>query len=174
MNYKWFLKDGYPEKNGLKVFTTFACGGGSSMGYKLVGCEVLAANDIDPEMAEIYKRNHNPKYFFECPVKDLLTMDLPDELMGIDILDGSPPCSSFSIAGLREKAWGKKKHFREGQSEQILDDLFFDFIKLVEKVKPKVVIAENVMGMLKGNAKGYLIEIKKLLIGLGYDVQIFY
>lgn len=33
--YKWSLKD-YPKKNGLKVFTTFACGG-SSMGYKLAG-----------------------------------------------------------------------------------------------------------------------------------------
>jgi len=52
------------QKNGLKVMSTFACGGGSTMGYKLAGCEVIAANDIDPEMAYHYKLNHNPKYYF--------------------------------------------------------------------------------------------------------------
>jgi len=172
-NYKWYLKDGYKYKNGLKVFSTFACGGGSSMGYKLAGYDVIGANDIDPQMAKVYKKNHNPKYFFECPIKDMIIMDLPNELYNLDILDGSPPCSTFSIAGSREKSWGKKKMFREGQSEQILDDLFFDFIKLVERLKPKVVIAENVKGMLLGNAKGYLIEIKRKFIELGYNVQIF-
>jgi DNA (cytosine-5)-methyltransferase 1 len=171
--YKWYLKDGYPEKNGLKVFSTFACGGGSSMGYKLAGYEVIGANDIDPQTAKVYKANHNPKYFFECPIKDLITKELPEELFNLDILDGSPPCSTFSMAGSREKAWGKNKMFREGQAKQVLDDLFFDFIDLVERLKPKVVVAENVKGMLAGNAKGYLIEIKKRLQELGYEVQIF-
>ena len=172
-NYKWYLKDGYPEKNGLKVFSTFACGGGSSMGYKLAGYEVIGANDIDPQMAKVYKANHNPKYFFECPIKDLITKELPEELFNLDILDGSPPCSTFSMAGSREKAWGKNKMFREGQAKQVLDDLFFDFIDLVARLKPKVVVAENVKGMLAGNAKGYLIEIKKRLQELDYEVQIF-
>ena len=84
------------------------------MGYKRAGCNVIAANDIDPEMAWHYKKNINPKHYFLCPIKDLIGCDLPSELFGIDILDGSPPCSTFSMAGSREKAWGKKKHFREG------------------------------------------------------------
>ena len=82
---------------------------------------MIAANDIDPEMAYHYKLNLNPNHYFLCPIKDLLKKDLPDELYHLDILDGSPPCSTFSMAGSREKAWGKKKHFREGQSEQVLD-----------------------------------------------------
>jgi len=176
-NYKWYLKDGYPAKNienhKHKVFTTFACGGGSSMGYKLAGYDVIAANDIDPKMAKIYKENHNPKYFFECPIKDLLNKKLPKELYDIDILDGSPPCSTFSIAGKREKKWGKKYKFREGQAIQILDDLFFQFIKIAKELKPKIIIAENVKGMLAGNAKGYVLEIKEQLNELGYVVQVF-
>ena len=113
----WYLKDlkSIP-KNGLKVMSTFSCGGGSSLGYKLAGCDVIAANDIDPEMAYHYKLNHDPKYYFLCPIKDLLTKQLPDELYHLDILDGSPPCSTFSMAGSREKAWGKNKKFREGQA----------------------------------------------------------
>ena len=51
--------------------------------------------------------------------------DLPQELYELDILDGSPPCSSFSMAGNREKDWGKDKVFREGQAMQVLDTLFF-------------------------------------------------
>ena len=89
----WSLKDlAAVPSNGIKVMSTFACGGGSSMGYKLAGCDVVAANDIDPEMAFHYKLNLAPKHYFLCPIRDLLTIDLPKELFGIDILDGSPPC----------------------------------------------------------------------------------
>lgn len=176
-SYKWYLKDGYPapgiEKHNKRVFSTFACGGGSSMGYKLAGYDVIGANDIDPQMAKVYKQNHNPKYYFECPISDLLTMDLPDELYNLDVLDGSPPCSTFSLAGSREKNWKKNKVFREGQSEQILSDLFFDWIKLVKRLQPKVAIAENVKGMLIGNAKLYTKQIVKELEAMGYTVQVF-
>lgn len=170
----WYLQDlkAIPQ-NGLKVMTTFSCGGGSSMGYKLAGCEVIAANDIDPEMAYHYKLNLNPKHYFLCPIKDLLSKKLPDELYHLDILDGSPPCSTFSMAGSREKAWGKKKHFREGQAEQILDDLFFDYLDLVEHLRPKVAIAENVKGMLQGNAKGYCKMIVDRFKAIGYKPQLF-
>lgn len=172
--YSWNLSDlENIEPNGLKVMSTFACGGGSSMGYKLAGYEVIAANDIDPEMAWHYKKNLNPKYYFLCPIKDLLKMDLPKELFGIDILDGSPPCSTFSMAGKREKNWGKNKKFREGQSKQVLSDLFFDFIEFADYLKPKVIIAENVKGIIQGNAKGYVKEIKRRFDAAGYNVQIF-
>jgi len=172
--HAWFLKDleSVPT-NGLKVMTTFSCGGGSSLGYKLAGCDVIAANDIDPEMAYHYKLNLNPKYYFLCPVKDLVKQKLPDELFNLDILDGSPPCSNFSIAGNREKDWGKAKHFREGQSKQVLDDLFFDYLDLAEKLKPKVCIAENVTGLIKGNAKGYVKLIMARFKEIGYTVQLF-
>ena len=73
--YAWFLKDLQSiSKNGLTVFSTFSCGGGSTMGYKLAGCEVIGANDIDPEMAYHYKLNHNPKYYFLCPILWVLLM----------------------------------------------------------------------------------------------------
>lgn len=143
------------------------------MGYKLAGFDVIGANDIDPEMAWHYKKNHNPKHYFLCPIRDLLTMDLPPELYELDVLDGSPPCSSFSMAGNREKDWGKNKHFREGQAKQVLDDLFFDFLDVAERLQPKVIIAENVKGMLIGNAKGYTKMVVCRFKELGYQVQVF-
>jgi len=153
--------------------STFACGGGSSMGYKRAGCSIVAANDIDPEMAWHYKRNLNPPLYYLCPIADLITAKLPDELFNLDILDGSPPCSTFSMAGSREKSWGKDKHFREGQAKQVLSDLFFDYLNLVERLKPRVAIAENVKGMILGNAKGYTKLIMARFRKIGYRPQLF-
>jgi len=170
----WLLSDLKTIKqNNFKVFSTFACGGGSSMGYKLAGFTMEGANDIDPVMRKHYEKNLQPKLFIEKPVKELLNMDLPKELFDLDILDGSPPCSSFSMAGNREKDWGKKKYFKEGQSKQVLDDLFFDFIALGKKLQPKVIVAENVKGLISGNAKGYCRLIFKELREAGYKPQMF-
>ena len=163
-------------KNGLKVFSCFHCGGGSTMGYKLAGYDVIGGVEIDPEMMKIYRVNHNPKHSFLMGVQKFHTIpddQLPKELFGLDILDGSPPCSSFSKAGSREKKWGVKKKFREGQAEQVLDDLFFDFIKVADKLRPKVVIAENVKGLIQGNARGYVKQIYQQFKQAGYDCQLF-
>ena len=171
--YKWTLKDAIFTKDKGKVFSCFACGGGSTMGYKLAGFDVLGCNEIDPKMMEAYKINHNPKYAYLEPIQTFkLRDDLPDELYRLDILDGSPPCSSFSMAGNREKDWGKDKVFREGQSMQVLDTLFFDFIDLAKKLQPKVVVAENVAGLMMGAAKEYVKKIYTSFQEAGYELKI--
>jgi len=176
--YNWKISDGYPAPgitpNGLKVFGTFICGGGSSMGYKLAGFEHLGGVEIDKTIADIYSRNHHPRYLY---VEDLRLFnertDLPDELYNLDILDGSPPCSTFSIAGQREAAWGKEKIFAEGQALQTLDDLVFVYCNTIAKLKPKAFILENVKGLTLGNAKSYLRRIYDFLFDAGYDCQTF-
>lgn len=171
-DWKWTFADYPKEKNGLKVFSCFSCGGGSTMGYKLAGCEVIGNVEIDPKMNEVYKINHNPKHNYCMDIRDFNNLeDLPQELYNLDILDGSPPCTTFSMAGLREESWGKKKKFREGQAEQTLDDLSFVFIKTVEKLQPKVVIMENVEGLIKGEAWSYVQEIYKQFKDIGYSVK---
>lgn len=171
-DWKWTMANDYPEKNGLKVFSCFACGGGSTMGYKLCGCEVLGCNEIDPRMNEVYIKNHNPKYNYLEDIRDFNKReDLPEELYNLDILDGSPPCSTFSMAGQREDGWGVEKKFREGQKEQTLDDLSFVFIETVAKLRPKVVIMENVEGLMLGNAWKYVQEIYKKFHEIGYQVK---
>jgi len=176
--YKWNLSDGYPGKgidaHGLKVFGTFVCGGGSSMGYKLAGFNHLGGVEIDQPIADVYEANHHPKYLFNEDIRKFVLRDnLPEELFNLDLLDGSPPCSSFSMAGNREKDWGKEKIFKEGQAKQKLDDLFFTYIELAKKLQPKVVIAENVKGLLQGNAKVYVKNIVKGFQEAGYNVQFF-
>lgn len=171
--YEWTLKDAIFTKDKGKVFSCFACGGGSTMGYKLAGFDVLGCNEIDPKMMSCYIENHKPKYSFLEPIQTFkLRKDLPKELYKLDILDGSPPCSSFSMAGNREKDWGKDKVFREGQAMQVLDTLFFDFIDLAKELQPKVVVAENVKGLILGSAVKYVKAIYKAFDDAGYTCQL--
>ena len=144
------------------------------MGYKRAGFQVLGNCEIDKQINQMYVKNMHPKYNYNMDVREFNKLeDLPEELYHLDILDGSPPCSTFSTAGLRDKAWGKEKVFREGQAKQRLDDLFFAYLDTVERLNPKVAVAENVTGIIKGDAKGYVNEISKRFKELGYSLQIF-
>lgn len=99
-DWKWSYSDYPKEKNGIKVFSCFACGGGSTMGYKLAGCDVIGCVEIDPKMNAVYVKNHHPKYNFCMDLRDFNALpddQIPEELFGIDILGGSPPCTTFSI-----------------------------------------------------------------------------
>ena len=169
-SYKWSMQDHYPKKlNGYTVFSCFAGGGGSTMGYKLAGFNVLGCNEIEKRALNCYVKNHNPRYLFDDPIQNFKKRtDLPDELFHLDILDGSPPCTTFSKAGNREKDWGKKRKYKEGNFEQILDTLFFDFIDLAERLQSKIVITENVQGLLVGNAKKYVQRIYEEFNKAGY------
>ena len=97
-NYKWNLKDlEKVEKNGYKVFSCFAGGGGSSQGYKMAGYDVVGCNEIDKRQMEIYLHNLKPKYSYLEDIRTFrLREDLPKELFELDILDASFPCSLFS------------------------------------------------------------------------------
>lgn len=176
--YEWRIADGYPaqgiEKHGCKVFGTFICGGGSSMGYKLAGFEHLGGVEIDERIAAIYEDNHHPKFLFKEDLRIFNERkDLPAELYNLDLLDGSPPCSTFSMAGSREDAWGKKKQFAEGQAVQTLDDLVFIYCDTILKLQPKCFLLENVKGLTAGNAKSYLLRIIQKLNRGGYCSQVF-
>ena len=112
-DWKWSFADYPKEKNGLKVFSCFACGGGSTMGYKLAGCEVIGCLEIDKRMNDVYVKNHNPKfhnYLMDIPGefnKIPKQMKEPSKNYSTDILDGSPPLRTFSIAGTREESENK-------------------------------------------------------------------
>ena len=83
-NYRWRLSDGFPAPgiapNGLKVFGTFVCGGGSAMGYKLAGCDYLGGVEIDPKVAETYRENLRPKYLCGMSVPPLMTANIVYEI----------------------------------------------------------------------------------------------
>jgi DNA (cytosine-5)-methyltransferase 1 len=172
--YKWKVADTIFTKDKGKVFSCFSGGGGSTYGYKLAGFDVIGCCEMDKLMFDTYCANHHPRLKFNRQVQGLWkSAFVTEELKNLDILDGSPPCSSFSLAGNREENWGEKKVFREGQKAQVLDTLFFDFIELAKQWQPKVVVAGNVQGILMGKARQYVKRIYEDFDKAGYVVQHF-
>lgn len=152
------------------------------MGYRLAGCRVLGAVEVDPNMAKLYELNlgtsvHVDKIQHFKKSQDALQYE------DVDILDGSPPCTLFSVsriaAGNREGVeraedlWSKDASFKEGGIEQRLADLFFDYLDLAETLKPKILIAENVTGMVVGKARGYAKLVMRRMREIGYRPQCF-
>ena len=161
------------KPNGLKVVSTFSGGGGSSVGYRMAGYKVLWANEFVPEAAKTYKANHPDSILDERDIKTIK----PEEILkaigmksgDIDLLDGSPPCSAFSLAGSREKNWGKEKVYSDTKQTNV-EDLFFEYARILDGLQPKVFVAENVEGLVRGTTKGYFKEILEKLKGCGYNV----
>lgn len=160
-------------KNGLRVVSTFSGCGGSCLGFRMAGYTTIFASEFIPAAQETYRANHPGVYLDTRDIRQLTAQDI-FEATGtqrgeVDVLEGSPPCASFSMAGKREASWGDIKPYSD--TKQRVDDLFFEFSRIVGDLQPKVFVAENVKGLTIGKARGYLKEILLSLRGCGYKVK---
>jgi DNA (cytosine-5)-methyltransferase 1 len=160
--------------NGFKAISLFAGGGGSSLGYRMAGFSVLWASEFIEAARDTYRANQAPGTIIdERDIREVRPFEVLKAIgLGpgdLDVLDGSPPCSSFSMSGRREEQWDKAKNY--SGKVQRTDDLFSDYIRFVREIQPKVFVAENVAGLARGVAKGYLLEIMRGLRECGYRVE---
>ena len=130
--YNWRLSEAKFTKDKGKVFSCFACGGGSTMGYKLAGFDVIGCNEIDAKVNRCYVANHSPRYNF---LEDIRTLrererELPPDLYNLDILDGSPPCPCKY--GFEQIVVGCK--FQNGTVRQVKVDVRFQADRSREKL----------------------------------------
>jgi DNA (cytosine-5)-methyltransferase 1 len=150
------------DKNAPTVVSLFAGCGGSSLGYSMAGFRELLAVEWDDHAVETFKAN-----FPEVPVwhGDIAKLSVEECLRitglkpgELDVLDGSPPCQGFSTAGKRKMDDSRNQLFRE-------------YIRLLRGLQPKVLVMENVSGMVKGRMKIIFVEILKSLKESGYHVS---
>ena len=135
------------EPNGFTAISTFSGCGGSSLGYRMAGFKVLYANEFIEAARHTCTANKRDYTYLDG--RDIRTVTA-DNILGIiglkrgelDLFDGSPPCASFSTSGKREKAWGKVKKYSD--KAQRVDDLFFEYARLLEGLQPKTFVAEKV------------------------------
>ena len=157
-------------RNAISFFS--GCGG-SSLGYKLAGVNVLYANEFVPKASDTYKLNFPNTIMDTRDIRTIQPQEVLDKInlkVGeLDFLDGSPPCASFSTAGKREKGWGKIKAYSD--TKQRTDDLFYEYIRMVKEIKPKIFVAENVRGLIMGKAKGYFNKFLAEFNKLNYNVK---
>jgi DNA (cytosine-5)-methyltransferase 1 len=161
--------------NGLRVVSMFAGAGGSCLGYRMAGYQVLWANEFAPSAQRIYRANAAPETFLDC--RDIREVQATDICAvthcargEIDVLDGSPPCQAFSMAGKRAEGWHQEQTYAHGAHQKNVT-LFTEYIRLVRDLQPKVFVAENVSGLVKGVAKGYFKAILTALKACGYVVE---
>jgi len=161
-------------QNKFSVISCFAGGGGSSTGYRLAGGKILLINEFVEEAIASYKKNYPDTPVLVDDIKKYAGKDFLNKVKlkegELDILDGSPPCSAFSVAGKREKGWDKTKRYSDGKTVENIEDLFLEFIRVANEIKPKVIVAENVKGITFGEATKKLNEFIKAFEGIGYYV----
>lgn len=158
--------------NGYQAISTFSGCGGSSLGYRMAGFRVPWANEFVDAARDCYLLNSPATTVDGRDIRTLTAGDVLDatglQPGELDLMDGSPPCASFSTAGKRQAHWGQVNKYSD--VEQRTDDLFYEFIRLVSGLQPKVFVAENVSGLVKGVAKGYFVEIMRAMKKAGYVV----
>ena len=184
-NYKRYtLQDTLDsEKRALfNVLSTFAGGGGSSTGYRLAGGKILAINEFVEEAQNTYRENYPNTTIVPGDIKKLTGTYLMEQagvkVSELDILDGSPPCSAFSMAGsishgggnTHADAFNKTKQYSDIKGVSNVEDLFFEFLRVAKDIKPKVIIGENVEGLTMGEAKEYFHKIQNTFEEIGYLV----
>ena len=140
------------------------CGcGGLSEGFKLAGYTIVGGVDFNASAIETYNKNFPGAKGFCC---DLLSMDKKQiieefgDLKDIDVIIGGPPCQGFSSAN---------RYKTEGEDPR--NKLFFEFVKFVDMANPRVVVIENVRGIITSN-NGYAKDrIYEIFENRGYTVN---
>lgn len=142
------------------VIDLFAGVGGLSLGFEKQGFDVLIANEYDKSIAAAYTENHkNTKMI----VGDITSLDLKKIFVPytgkIDVVIGGPPCQGFSQKGQR-KTIHDKRNF-----------LFKYYVAVVELVKPRYFVMENVPNLLTAENGFFLKEIEELFNKMGYSLE---
>jgi len=143
----------------------FAGAGGLSLGFEQAGFDIAAAVEIDPIHCATHEYNFPYSQTICASVVDLTGAEIRKraklENCDIDAVFGGAPCQGFSMIGKRA-----------------LDDprnqLVFHYVRLVEELKPKYCVFENVKGLTLGQHSEFLTELIDALVAAGYDVTLPY
>jgi len=137
------------NQNKYRVIDLFAGAGGFSLGFEKAGFEIVAAVEFDKQIAETYAYNHSQTKLFNADIKEL-SGSVDFSAFNADVIIGGPPCQGFSMAGAR---------VRKGFLDDPRNYLFKHYFKIVQQVKPKMFIIENVKGILTMKKGGIFKQI---------------
>ncbi len=146
----------------LTVLDLFCGAGGMSCGFKMAGYDIIGGVDFEPSAIKTHETNFPKSISFCGDIRDF-TNEMIDKQFpnGVDVIIGGPPCQGFSCANMQQK--------------DIKDDprnrLFMEFIRFVEKLKPKAFMIENVRGILTKDGGFAKKTIYRLMEEAGYTVN---
>ena len=142
-------------KRKYKAIELFAGAGGLAIGMENAGISSVLLNELDKHACSTLRFNR-PKW--NVIEGDVSQVDFKKYHNKVDLLSGGFPCQAFSYAG-------KKMGFEDTRGT-----LFFEFARAVKEINPKVLLAENVRGLLKHEDGKTLDVIKNVIAELGYTL----
>lgn len=140
-----------------RVGSLFAGIGGTCIGFKQAGAEIVWANEMDKNACKTYRNYFGDSYLEEGDITLIDKSTIPQ----LDILIGGFPCQAFSIAGYR-------KGFEDDRG-----NVFFQILKVIEaqKEKPQAIMLENVKNLLTHDKGNTFKVIKEALEAFGYTIK---
>lgn len=118
--------------NNITAVSLFTGAGGMDIGFERAGIKVVFANELMSEAAATYNANHTDGVMVNDDVNNIL--DSLDRFKDVDLVFGGPPCQGFSVAGKMNPDDERSK-------------LIFTFLDVVERVRPKAFVMENVKAL---------------------------
>lgn len=146
--------------NKYTVLDLFCGCGGISEGYKLSGYKIIGGIDFNEGATKTFQHNFKDAKVFCTDIIQFSNDKLHELYEGVDVIVGGPPCQGFSSAN----RWQK-------ETEDPRNKLFYQYIRFVEQLRPKVFMIENVRGLLtrdNGYAKN---RIQEILTERGYNIK---
>lgn len=116
----------------LTAVSLFTGAGGMDIGFEKAGVNVIFANELMKEAAETYKANHPGRTIVNDDINNVIGK--MNNYEGTDLVFGGPPCQGFSVAGKMDPDDARSK-------------LIFTFLDVVERVKPRAFVMENVKAL---------------------------
>lgn len=144
----------------LNFIDLFSGCGGFSTGLEMAGHKCLLGVDFEKDAIASFKANHKHAETFLGDIKNLDTKKLKELLKNqkIEMVVGGPPCQGFSTVG-------------KGQADDLRNSLFLEFVRIVKVLNPKIVIFENVTGLLASKNKKTLARVFESFEKLGYSMD---
>lgn len=154
-----------PYLHSLNFIDLFAGAGGISEGFAMDGYNLIAANEIEKKFFETYVYNHQKRFPNASYIAGDVTLQFTKDRIirasennPIGVVIGGPPCQGFSYAGWRNP-------------EDRRNQLFKEFVYLVDAIKPEFFVLENVPGILTMRNGNAVKEIVESFSSLGYTIS---
>lgn len=145
------------------VVDLFCGAGGLSEGFRQAGFKVLAGVDYDETAGRTFAATHPEAVFLGGMIQDISVAKLLNETGlrpgELDVLVGGPPCQGYSVYNHRRGA------------EDPRAGLFREYLRIVEGLRPRWLVMENVTGLTSIAGGGVFREIREGISNLGYEVD---
>ncbi len=156
------LKINLHKEKRFTALSFFSGGGGLDLGISLAGFDIIYANDIEENHCKTLKHNFPEAYIEAASIVDINGAEVLEKVnrSDVDLIVGGPPCQSFSILGKRDS-------FSDPRGK-----LVFEYIRVINEVRPKAFLFENVPGLLTVNGGKDWKELKNYISEkTGYNIH---